>query len=593
MRVPLAALLRRSVVAGLGLSLALCAPLTSRADTPVEQTVPDSTIAFIKVKNVADLRQALKQTNLGQMFQDEAVKPVLDSAFGRIESTNANVKESLGLTLREILDLPQGTVSLSVMAQDNPKTPVAVYITADAGKNDAKMAELMAKLTKLAEEKGGKVSTDTFQSLALTTIITPNVNNGDGQSTQMPLSWVRKDTTYHIANNADVLKEILSKGATRDDSLGKNEQFAKVVSKVGGDSQGMMYVDITQLVKLASKAADAQGGNAQQVEAMLQILGVNNVKAFGGSINFAKDSFDTVTKGFLYTPGPPQGLLRLFQMPRVELRPEAWVPAAIASYQTLSWDLDGFYEGLNDLVNMFQPGSLAAIEQQLVGPEGGEPIKFQKDIFGPLGDRVSVITDIKKEGGPNSQKMLFAVALEDAKAFQNTINRILAIANIQPKKREFQGNTIYDVEINLPEGGPQSPLSGPLSMTIAKESLFISTDAAMLEQVLRGGGQSLADSTAFQAMVKQLPEKSSSLSYSRSDQSARATYEMLKSGEFQQAIDAAAVGGRPAPKVKELVDLEKLPDFSVFAKYLSNTAGYWQMEEDGLTMTSFSLRKSN
>ena len=175
-----------------------------------------------------------------------------------------------------------------------------------------------------------------------------------------------------------------------------------------------------------------------------------------------------------------QGLLKVFSLPPVSLRPEAWVPATVASYQSLSWDLDNAFNAINDLVNMFQPGMLNVLEQQLVGPNGGEPLSFQKDIFGPLGDRITLISDFKKPIKEDSQRMLLGVALEDAKAFQTTLNRLIELAGGAPKKREFQGTTIYDFDVpNMPNPRRrQRPgqFKGPISVAIAKDTLFVTTD---------------------------------------------------------------------------------------------------------------------
>ena len=89
---------------------------------------------------------------------------------------------------------------------------------------------------------------------------------------------------------------------------------------------------------------------------------------------------------------------------------------------------------------------LNLLEQQLVGPNGGQPLSFQKDVFGPLGDRITLISDFKKPIKEDSQRMLLAVALEDTKAFQNTLTRLFEIAGAAPEKREFQGTTIYDFD---------------------------------------------------------------------------------------------------------------------------------------------------
>ena len=130
------------------------------------------------------------------------------------------------------------------------------------------------------------------------------------------------------------------------------------------------------------------------------------------------------------------------------------------------------------------------VEQQLVGPNGGQPLSFKNDIFGPLGDRITLISDFKKPIKEDSQRMLAAVALEDTKAFQNTLTRLFEITGAAPEKREFQGTTIYDFAVNLPngpQGNAPAALKGPISIAIAKDTLFLTTDTTLLEQVLRPG----------------------------------------------------------------------------------------------------------
>ena len=55
--------------------------------------------------------------------------------------------------------------------------------------------------------------------------------------------------------------------------------------------------------------------------------------------------------------------------------------------------------------------------------------------------------------------MLLGVALEDPKAFQNTLSRVMELAGAAPKKREFQGTTIYDFEAFPTSPPPAAPTS--------------------------------------------------------------------------------------------------------------------------------------
>ena len=208
------------------------------------------------------------------------------------------------------------------------------------------------------------------------------------------------------------------------------------------------------MIKANTKEADAQ-----QTDVLVQELGVYGLKSIGGCLTLGTGNYDSLTKTFVHAPRPVAGLLKVFSLPPITLRPESWVPATVASYQTVSFDLDNAFTALNEIANKFQPGMVNLVEQQLVGPNGGQPLSFQNDVFGPLGDRITVISDFKKPIKEDSQRMLVAISLEDTKAFQNTLSRLLELTGAAPQKREFQGTTIYDFDVNIPNqaaGGPQA-----------------------------------------------------------------------------------------------------------------------------------------
>ncbi len=149
---------------------------------------------------------------------------------------------------------------------------------------------------------------------------------------------------------------------------------------------------------------------------------------------------------------------------------------------------------------------------------------------------------------------------------------------------------------NAPQGNAAAAgLKGPISVAIAKETLFLTTDTTLLEQVLRPGNPSLADSTPYQTVAKEFPEKMSGMSYSRPDESARLSFDMVKNGSFGKAVDQAMAArqGREMPNLSKMLPIEKLPDFSALSKYLSLGGGSSIMDDDGLTLTGFTLRKSN
>ncbi len=599
MPISMRAAVRLALTGGLGLA-GICSLATFglAAEAP-EKTHPDSTVLFVKVNNAAGLREAFRQSQFGQLWSDPMLKPFKEDLAGRLDDSSKEMKTKVGVSLRELIELPQGAATLAVVSKDDPDAKPALVISADAGRNTTKMDDFLAKATLQGADAGGKVGKEEFKGLTLQTIQPPKPKNAkDTDPTPPPITWTHDKSIFYIGTSAEAVKDLIAHGSGRDDSLASTENYQKAVKKLGQDAQVVWYIDANKALQLLFKAG-AKGknaGNIEQIKGMSQILGVNGLKAAAGSFTLNTGNYDSVTKTFVLAPAPVSGLLKLFVMPRVALKPESWAPASVATYQSWSFNFDESFKNLNDLANTFQPGVLNVLEQQLVGPNGGEPLNFKKDVFDPLGNRVTMITDYKKPVTEDSQRVLVSVAVDDEKDFQATLTKLIGMAGANPKKREFQGATIYDFEIpDLPNAnGAKVQFKGPVSLTVAKHSLFISTAPEFLEQVLRGGSAALADSSNYQSVARELPEKVSSLTYVRPDEQARVSYDMLKSGQFEKALQGAAVAGGPdVSKVGKLFDKDKLPDFSVFAKYLSQGGGYSTMDEDGMTFNSFTLRKAN
>ncbi len=603
MRIPKRAARRLALAGWLGLVGLSLVPAQGQAATPPEKVLPDSTFAFLKISNAAALRDSFRQTQMGQLWNDPALKEWRDDLMARLSDSDSSLKKRVGVTYKELLDLPQGPVTIAVLRKEDPKLPIAVLITADAGKNASTMADVLQKATKQGEDSGAKVGTEEFKGSTLHVIQPPKrekADDKDDDRPEPPVVWTQQGSVFYIGSDIDSVKDLIANVDGREKSLSQNELYDKVFKKLGSDGQVSWFMDLSKVLKLVLQARPSKGnpGQAQQTEQIVQLTGLKGLKAAAGTFVLNTGNFDSVAKTVVFAPEPAQGLLKIFQLPLVSLRPENWVPSTVASYQSFSWDLSAAFKAINDLVNTIQPGMLEVVEQQLVGPNGGPALSFQKDIFGPLGNRISLISDFKKPIKEENQRMLLGVSLKNAKAFSNTITKLIELSGAAPKTRDFQGSTVYDFEVpELPNNAGAAnvrQLKGPISLTVAKDTLFLSLEPTLLEQILRGGSSTLADSSTYQAVSKEIPEKVSTVNYVRPEEQARLSYDMIKSGQFKSALQGAAAAGAPdLARIGEILNKDKLPDFSVFAKYLSQGGGYTVQDEDGLTATTFTLRKAN
>src|SRR5207248_2191889 len=104
-----------------------------------EKMLPDSTIAFVKINNAASLREAFAQSQLGQMWNDPAVKVWKNDILERVDAASKTLKEKVGVTYRELFALPQGQTAIAFLKHTDPQVPIVLVVIADAGKNSATM----------------------------------------------------------------------------------------------------------------------------------------------------------------------------------------------------------------------------------------------------------------------------------------------------------------------------------------------------------------------------------------------------------------------------------------------------------------------
>src|SRR3954452_15244956 len=293
MRMAKRAILRLALVGWLGVSgLAGLSANLAQAATPPERVLPDSTVFLVKINDVKALREAFRQSQYGQLWNDPALKDFREDLSAKMKDASNTLKDKIGVTLQELFELPQGSLAIAALTLDDPKLPVGLAIIADAGKNSEKMVEVMNRSTKQAEEAQAKVSTEAFQGLTLH-IIQPSASkdkkedDAKPEAPRPPLAWTNSGSLFYIASNVNVIKDLVTHADGRSTgSLASVDSYSKTQAKIGsGDSQILSFLDIAKVTKIATKAT-AKGGEAQaqQVEFLINELGINGLKSVGGTL---------------------------------------------------------------------------------------------------------------------------------------------------------------------------------------------------------------------------------------------------------------------------------------------------------------------
>jgi hypothetical protein len=662
MRITSPALRRRAVAGWFALAGLFLVASPARSATPIERILPDSTLAVVQIKDARALREALGRSQFGRLWNDPALKAYRDQLLlDAFDEAGKDLKETLGVDVPGLFELFQGPAALALVSckDHDAVLTFSAVATMDAGLNAPAVDDILTRFTRAAERYGSKVSTESFRGVAIHRIPidddepvkepekTRNKNKNknkardededdddeDDDVAVPPIIWARQESVFYLGTCLETVKDLIAHADGRGDALATSEPYTEAVKKLGADLPVFAFIDLRKLgVLLLQDLSTDDGALAVDPDELRKFLGVfqhtglGSLKAAAASLALGEGNCDSIVKTVIQFQGPAQGLLKVFNLPRVSLQPEPWVPANVATYQSISWDLDHAYAALNELANRVAPGLLEFIQQQFVDPEGGDPLRFKQDIFDPLGDRITIISDFKKPirgdttakrlaaylssahtagvkfGGGDDARTLLAVSLEDSQSFQNTLSKLIGLAGLQPQRREFRGTIIHDFEVPaIPLSGkdrePKEPRSvqlirGPMSVAIANETLFIATEPALLEQVLRGGGPSLAESDAYRSFARELPSRVSSVYYIRPEEQARLTYALFKNGQIETGLQGGAFGvGVDLSVLTSDLDKGKLPEFSLFTKYATPAGRYSESSEDGFSMTTIVLRK--
>ena len=105
----LSALLVLAVAAG---------PAVARAQAPgaaAADRVPATAVAFLQADNAQALRAAFEASQYGRLIADPAMDPLKNSIREKLAKGAQELQAKLGLSLKELLSLPQGPVSLAVI----------------------------------------------------------------------------------------------------------------------------------------------------------------------------------------------------------------------------------------------------------------------------------------------------------------------------------------------------------------------------------------------------------------------------------------------------------------------------------------------
>src|SRR5439155_22042186 len=88
------------------------------ARPPAAELLPANTVAYVSVADTNELAKRFMKTSLGRMSQQEKMKPLVAQLYKEVQDLAAPLQDWIGLSLADLLAVPQGELTLAVVARE-------------------------------------------------------------------------------------------------------------------------------------------------------------------------------------------------------------------------------------------------------------------------------------------------------------------------------------------------------------------------------------------------------------------------------------------------------------------------------------------
>jgi len=423
------------------------------------------------------------------------------------------------------------------------------------------------------------------------------------------------------------------------------EQCAKAA---GGDHHHVRW--FIEPFGYAEVARAAQGGRKKRGTDILKILqtqGFAAMQGVGGHVFFATQGAEVLHRTFVYAPPVkrPAGheakdkydlAMRMLDFPNStpnSLEPQPFVLPDVASYLSFNWKMREAFDHSETLVDAIvnDKGAFKDIWLNLKTDVNGPMIDVYKEFLDHLGTRATLLSDVKLPVDVKSERLMAIIDLkapESAKVIEKTLEKAFK-DDPQAKKRVFRGQAIWEITQNeelaeetelMIEGAgfvsteapkdkeekkaDEEPKLPNMALSVHLDHLIVSTHVDFVQDFIafQGMGPGLVQQDDYQRVKTALAGLGSASDsfhfFSRTDESYRATYELLKQGKLPEAetMLARLLNAFLGPKEegvirKQEIDGSKLPDFELVKKYLGPGGVFGQTEDNGWWIVGCLLKK--
>lgn len=571
-------------------------PQTVRAERPsAPELLPEDTLFYIRISNISETYEKFQETGIARMFLDPQIKPLVDQLYGEALSAFTVVEDEIGLSLSDILSIPQGELCLAVIAQSQGQPEVVAYL--DVGDSMDKLNKLVDRALEEMKKNGGNYVSDTYRETEILTVSPRGIGRA--------IKLIRRDETILLASSEAAAKQILDAWDDRDEErtkLSGNRKFTTVMKRCVGTKderpQITWFVDPIRTVRTVTR------GNlgAAVALSMLDPLGLEDLEAIGGSIILSTEEFDSIAHFHVMMKQPREAILKMIALKKVDTTPESWIPKDASSYVTLQWEFEQTFTELASLYDLIRLEEGAF--RNLVRSRTAEPLgmDIEQDLIPELSGRITMFTRVERPARLNSQVTAANIHFKDANAAKRILDKLVKKFPNAFERQSYGAHPYYRIAA---AGRGQDALdpnlfrrSTPVVCQI-ENCIMITDSEKLIEKCFQakgGASESLADDLEYKLVISRLGRQPgganpSMIAFSRPEEQFRALYELATAESTRNQLSLAGENNPFFGRLDSALTENPLPPFSQLAKYLAPSGGIVTNEATGIHYIAFGMKR--
>lgn len=587
--------------------------------------LPESTQAFASLPNSAGFLKNWKQTQLGQLADDQQMKDFWSNQQEELRRRLAAAGWQLSLKVEDLENLCSGQTALGLISRpDVTEKPFSLALVIDVAERDEGLEKFFQRVTADMEGQKGTLKKVDANGVEVKHFSIPKLS-ADGRARDSYFA-VSKNQLL-IADDLKTIQELMEAQAKpREDSLAKSDLYAKVQQRIVRDehsSEVEYFVKPLGLGKLLRSISVQKGKKQVDLLKLLEDQGFGSILAAAGSIQLAKEDLDMHHQGFILREEEVPEAVQILDFPNQSaLIPPPWISAGSASVMGFSWNFSEAFPKLRGIVDAYIGAvQFDEILEQIKNDPQGPQIDIRKEILPHIGQEFYTVTEIIEPITPDSKRSLICIKLNDPE------NKLYGVLNRYSKSEP--GSSIEDVgdyriwkfsneeegeeviEFNNPgtkndkEEEEEKPLLNKWGVCIVDGYFVFASNPDSLVQVIEnaknqsihGDFEKIESVQSVRAMQTKLlgAEGQCFSEIDLADRSAEMQYELFRQGILPQSRSLMAIIAERILKTDKSKPQEfqgnKLPAYEQVKHFFTPRGLVVRTEKDGWGIDAFILGK--